>query len=168
MREWWKKYFSPLLCFTVSQFPTYVNFSACTPIFSVWIVIVNSFRKWHSVLFSFVLVLIVSAHQCCCGFFSWDRRWQNLVTPFLFVWFPSVTLSSSIYIPYFATSILIRLWGGAFCLGLISLLLPWLYYRSFSSLTFLCVANHLFLLSSSFSTICFLPVSFLSVLMVLG
>ena len=65
------KELSLLLCLTVHQFCTYVNFFACTTVIFGWIVTVNSFREelGFFVCFFLVFLKIVSAHQCLCGFF---------------------------------------------------------------------------------------------------
>lgn len=78
----------------------------------------------------------------------WGRGWQNVITPFLFFWFPSSILSSPNLQHLLCHFCLCQALSWCLWLTLSSLLLPWLYQSSFSSLPILAVDNHLSLLSS--------------------
>ena len=142
-RELWKNHFSLLLCLSVRQFPTCVNFCASTSIFSDWIAIVNSSREGHSVLFSF------GKDSGCFSVLLWvfvlgQRIAESGITiPFcLNAIFPR---SSPVFVVFLASHILIRLWAGAFWWVFVSAVMPRLYCWSLYALP-VTVGNHLFLL----------------------
>ena len=126
-------------CVLNCQFHMYVNLSACTTVISGWVVVVSSFRDG-------LCVCARCAHMCehikCSPVFlgvsSWGRRLQTVVSPFLLVWFSSSILSPPIYVSALSLTFLqtYDVW-----LVLISLLLPWLCYRSFFSPWFSCCCS---------------------------
>ena len=137
-------------CVLNCQFHMYVNLSACTTVISGWVVVVSSFRDG-------LCVCAQCAHMCehikCSpaflGVSSWGRRLQTAVSPFLLVWFSPSILSPPIYVSALSLTFLqtYDVW-----LVLISLLLPWLCYRSFFSPWFSCCCCSL---AQSWRTLCY-------------